>query len=466
MFGKALGTLIGVITIGLLTRYLGAEGYGQFTIIFSFLAIFAVLVDFGLTLTTVQMISEERDDHEEIFSNILSLRIASSIVFLSIAPFVSLLFPYDSVIRWGIAIGAIMYIFNSTTVMVIGIFQKHLVMSRAIIAELTNRIIILLGILLAPILGLSLLHIVGIFILGNGANLAINLYYARKFIAFKFTWNSKIIKEVLSRSWPLGIAIFFNLIYLRGDILFLSIWESVEQIGQYGAAYKVVDVMTAIPVMFMGLLLPILTNAWSKKDYKTFRTNMQNGFDFLSYTGIPFAFGTLALSVPVMVAIAGEEFVEGGKILMLFGPVVLMLFFSSLFGHAVIAVQKQREITWGYALIAIITIAGYVLYIPEYGIWAAAWWTLIAETLAVILTFFVVWKASKFIPSTISLIRALTASIIMYGAITFIELPNVFLQVSFGIIVYIIMIHLFGGPNIIQTIKLFIPEKSNSTNKI
>ena len=62
--GKMLAVIIGIVTVTLLTRFLGTSGYGQLTIILSYLSIFAVVVDFGLTLTTVQMISEKEADEK------------------------------------------------------------------------------------------------------------------------------------------------------------------------------------------------------------------------------------------------------------------------------------------------------------------------------------------------------------------------------------------------------------------
>jgi len=56
--GRVLGTFFGVITIALLTRSLGDTGYGELTTAMTFLQIFGVMDDFGLTLTLVQMISE------------------------------------------------------------------------------------------------------------------------------------------------------------------------------------------------------------------------------------------------------------------------------------------------------------------------------------------------------------------------------------------------------------------------
>ena len=56
--GRAVGTVLGLLTLGVMTRYLGTHGYGEFTTATTFLQFFGIIVDFGLSLTTVAMLSE------------------------------------------------------------------------------------------------------------------------------------------------------------------------------------------------------------------------------------------------------------------------------------------------------------------------------------------------------------------------------------------------------------------------
>ena len=53
--GKFAGNVLGILTIAIMTRALGRDGYGAFTTAISFLQFFGILVDFGLTLTMVRM---------------------------------------------------------------------------------------------------------------------------------------------------------------------------------------------------------------------------------------------------------------------------------------------------------------------------------------------------------------------------------------------------------------------------
>lgn len=45
--------------------------------------------------------------------------------------------------------------------------------------------------------------------------------------------------------------------YLKTDTLILSLIKSPEEVGLYGAAYRIIDVPTTLPYMFAGIILPI-----------------------------------------------------------------------------------------------------------------------------------------------------------------------------------------------------------------
>ncbi|RMD51172.1 hypothetical protein D6827_02705, partial [Candidatus Parcubacteria bacterium] len=120
--GKIINTIIGVATVAVIARILGAEGYGRLTIALTFLSVFAIIVDFGLTLTTTQMISEHKADEKTLLGNLFSLRIISAAVFLALAPIIAAFFPYEQIIIYAIAIGSLSFLFASTSQMLIGIY--------------------------------------------------------------------------------------------------------------------------------------------------------------------------------------------------------------------------------------------------------------------------------------------------------------------------------------------------------
>lgn len=460
VIGKIISTIFGVLTIAILARLLGPVGYGQLTLALGFLAIFATLVDFGLTLTTTQMISEFHHRQRQILSALVSLRAISALIFLSLAPIVALFFPYDSVVVIAIAIGSVSFFAASGAQVMQGVFQKNLDMLKPLLAEVFNRSTVLFGALALTLFPPNLLYVMWLFVLGNTIQLIYILLSAYKYINFKPTIDLQIWREIISRSWPIGASIFFNLIYLKGDIVFLSLYRDEIEIGLYGISYKIIEVLASIPVMYMGLILPILVASWSKNNKDKFNKMIQQAFDFFAITSLPIAFGSAILGTAIITFVVGPEFAPAGPVLYLLGPTLIFVFFGALYKHSIVGIGKQKPMTWGYLAVAIITVIGYLIHIPQYGMYGAAFWTLVSEALIALLTFIVVVRTTQYIPKLKTLSIALLSSIAM--SIVIITLPNnmhIILTVTLGALTYIITLAALGGPTYKDLWRLFSADK-------
>lgn len=456
--GKGLGTILSLITFVLLVRYLDTDGFGALTVALNYGAIFAILVDFGLTLTTAQMIAEPKADENRILGGVLTLRIVSAFLFLSIGAILVLTFPYSLEIKIAAMLSCVAFFFGSVASMFAGVFQKRLALRNAVVAETMNRIAVVLLVALLPVLGVSIVFASGIFVVGSIVQLLITLVAVLKFANITPTFDFAIWKIALIRSWPIGLSTALNLVYLKGDVFFMSLLGiSDHDIGLYGAAYKVVDVVTTIPVMFMGLMLPLLTHAWVGIDRASFREHLQRAFDGLALLGVPFAFGAVAVGTPLMILL-DSDLAEAGIILAILGPATTIVFFGSLFGHTIVAINKQRPMIWGYFITAVLSTIAYIIGITNYGMLAAAWVTLGSEMLIMTLTAVVVLATTKTRLSLRLLGSSLLASLVMYGVIVLLPLPHVLLTIAFGITVYGLVLPIFGGPSPRRLVRLVLPK--------
>ncbi len=413
MIGRVIGTLFGVLTIAVMTRALGADGYGQYTLAFTFLAVAGAIVDFGFTLTTTQMISEKHADESRIVSNAMTLRIISGIFFFGLAAIIGYLMPYEPIVKLTIAVGTFSFFFMTLSQMFMGVFQKHLSMWRPAVAEALSRGVILGIIIYLAMQGASVAHMMGAFAVGNGLMALINIGFARKLTRIRLLFESAMMKKFISRSWPIAISIFFNLLYLKGDIIFLSFYRSDAEIGLYGAAYKVLDVISVVPTMFMGLILPMLVGAWTQHKKQDFYKLLQQAFDLFGLLAFPILGGTLILAGPLMALVAGPEFLASGPYLIILMLANTIVFFGILFAHTIVALNKQKAILPAYFITAVIAIVLYLITIPRFGAFGAAWTTLISEILIATMTTAMVVRVSKFRPKFKNSIKYLLSTIAM-----------------------------------------------------
>ncbi|MEK7620426.1 MAG: flippase [Patescibacteria group bacterium] len=435
LMGKVLSVLLGLICVAIITRALGTSAFGEYTTAVTYLQIFGVVVDFGLTLTLIVMISKPGIDEERIVGNFFGLRLVTGFLMFSLAPLTVLALPWSSTIQTAVLVGALAYFLMGGASMLVGVFQRHESMWRAALAELLNRAVLLGLTALFALTSPGVVEMVFAMVIANAVWLILMVQFASPFVKIRarFEWSQWMF--ILTHSWPIAISIIFNLLYLKGDILFLAYFRDQAEVGLYGAAYRILDVMTVLPTMLMGLVLPSLVAMWSAGRVEEFRTRVARIFDAFALIVIPVVVGAQLTSTELMTLIAGDDFAAAGSILTWLILALVGVFLGTLYGHLVVAINKQKIMTWGYIVVAIISIIGYMIYIPVYGMWGAVGVTLVSEALIALITFCVVYRASGSLPNLSTLFKAVVASAVMYLALVKLDVP-VLIDLIVGGVVY------------------------------
>ncbi|PIY78894.1 MAG: hypothetical protein COY82_00050 [Parcubacteria group bacterium CG_4_10_14_0_8_um_filter_35_7] len=445
MTGKIMSTIFGLLSVALMTRYLGQTGFGGYTTIIAFLQFFGILVDMGLSLTVIQMISPEGAPVKKIMSNIFTLRFFSALIFLGLAPLIVLFFPYPPLIKLGVAITTISFFCISLHQVLVGVFQKNLRMDKVALAEVVGRIVLLASIFSAIILKTGLLGVMAAVVLGGVTNFLITYLFSLKYVKISFEFDFGLWKEIITRTWPIALSIAFNLVYLKADIIILSLYKSQAEVGIYGATYRVLEIIITFPIMFIGLILPLLTQSWAEKNLEKFKVIMQKSFDALIIITAPLVVGTLFLARPIMILIAGPQFAASGDVLKIIIFATGIIFIGSLFGHTIVAINKQRLMIWGYFATAVVGLICYLIFIPRYSYFGAAFSTVFTEALIGTICFWVVWRTTRFFPSLKVFGKSILASFVMAGFLYFLNEINLFLLIMIAVFSYFSILYLIKG---------------------
>lgn len=443
--GKVLGTLFGVLTIAIMTRYLGQVGFGQYSTIIAYLQLFAILVDLGLSTTVVRLISDPANDKKTIFNNLFTLRILTSLIFLGLAPLIVIFFPYDNLVKIGIAVATLSFFFSALTAVLIGLYQKEINMLTVTIGEVVGRIILLGLVAVFAYLNYGLLAIVAAVVLGSLINFLICYFSAFKYIKISPAFDWPIWEKIIATTWPIAISIAFNLVYFKADTIILSLTRSQSEVGLYSAPYRILEILINFIFLFIGIINPILTLRWAEKNYAKFQEIFQKVFDILLIITIPMVVGTMFIAKPLMVLIAGADFAASGIILKILILATAIIFINTIYGFTIIIIDKQKKMIPVYLFVAIFAVIGYLLTIPTYGVYGAAIFTVISELIILIFNFAISTKVLKFVPSLKITLKILGASLVMAGLLYLLSGQNVILQLILASGIYLIALYLFKG---------------------
>lgn len=448
VFGKAISTVIGVIVVSIMTRYLGQEGFGIYSTANAYFQVFAIMLDLGLNVMLVQMLGERAGD--EAFENraisaTFTFRILTALIILGIAPFIGLLLPDPLIFKWALFAIWGSFFFTALNQIVIGVQQRHLKMHVVAIGEVTGRLILLAGLLVARSMGWGLIPIVAIVSLGGFINFVINTWVAARYASFRWNWDPAFWRLLLSRAWPIGVSILFNLIYFKADTFILSRVRPYAEVGVYSAAYRVLEILTTLPFMYCGVLLPLLARAWIDKRPDRFQSLLKHSYVAMTMLAAPMVVGVFVLGTRVMMLVAGDDYAASGQILKILVLAVAIIFIGTVSSHTIVALDCQRRMLPIYIGTALITLAGYLFFIPQYGMWAAAWLTVISEAFVALGSSIISLRVSRTKIFWPPIIKCLVAAALMGLAITPLKNAWLPLPIFVGAFVYTALIVLSGA---------------------
>jgi len=442
---KALGLIIGVFTIALITRYLGQSGFGQYATALAWLQFTGILVDFGLYMVLLSELgkAQSTEQKKKITGNLLTLRILSAVIILILSIGIAWLTPYDNIIKLAITVLSGAFFFQLINQILTGIFQHHLAMHTGGLIEVIGKALGFVFILIAIDKDWGLIAIVAAMTLANLINTGLMWTLANRLTRLKFYFDLPYWRYIIKLAWPLAIGTIFNLFYFKADTLILSFFHSSVEVGIYAAPYRILEVLISLPPVFLGLTIPLISRQWQQNDKPAFTNSLQKSFDFFHLFMLPLLVGTLLLAKPIMVLIAGQDFVTSAPVLQILIVATTFIFYTQLLSYAIVAMAKQKY-TLKYIIIAsIIALAAYFIFIPAYSYMAAAIITVLVEG-SIMLAFYIFIKKQLTQKISWQIFRRSLLSALIMGVVILVLIPlPLLLIVVIAMVVYVLCLILF-----------------------
>ncbi|MFH1461172.1 MAG: oligosaccharide flippase family protein [Patescibacteria group bacterium] len=441
---RILGLALSLIVIGFITRYLGQEGFGYYSTILAFLYFFTVLADLGLYSICLREISRPQADQVKIASNAFTLRFMAGFFIFALAPLVIYFFPYPIEVKQGVLIGAVGFWLMSNQQVLVGVFQKYLRVDKVALAESLGRLFQLGLIILFIKQGLGFLFIVSAVAGGALINFLLVFWFSQKYIPISFQFDFNFWRRLLKESLPLALAIVFTMIYFKIDTIMLSLMKPAADVGIYNLAYKFLESLLFFPVMFVGLIMPLMSKyAFSAK--RKFQEITQRTLDILLIFIIPMIIGTIFLSRKIVVLIAGRDFILSAGVLNVLIVATGIIFLGVLFSNMIIALNKQKALIYIYGAGVIVNLGANLIAIPKYSYYGAAGTTLLTELLVTGLMLVVLYWSFKKIPSFKLIFKSFLAVLAMALLLFFLSDWSLFILIFLGSLAYFVFLYLMGG---------------------
>lgn len=385
IFTKIIGAGTTLIVTLLIARQFGTIGYGDFIKVTTYVSFFFLLADFGFNAAFLQR-------HKELhaFPALLGTRIIAGFCFVFIALSLLSFLPrgqdqgYTDIVRLGIIIFSPAIIFQALITTANAIFQKHLRYGFSLLSVAAGSIITLLALwLLLPRAGYA--GIIGpvVLLIGSIATAIAALAAVKKIEqSITVTFSPTHLTPLFFASLPLGLTLLFNVVYGHIDSVILTLTRGTSEVGIYGLAYKVFELILVVPTFFMNATYPLLLEA--KNNATRFRMILRSSLLFLGITSLAMVL-IVWIFAPVLTVIR-DDFSASVVPLRTLSLSLPFFFITSVVMWTLVALKKQTwlMIIYGGSMIGNILLNLWL--IPRYGYNAAAWVTVLSEGIVLLLS--------------------------------------------------------------------------------
>jgi O-antigen/teichoic acid export membrane protein len=448
-----LVNLRGLILIPILTKTLGAEGYGLWAQVIVTISLIPPLVTLNLHGAMVRFLAAERDRKEiqegfyssSVLIFFVSL-LASSILFIFSEPIAASLFGGATEVVKLIAIIIPFWNLDTTLFSLFTAFNQMKRYSIFRIAETFGEVGLVAYMVLSgfgiygALISLLIIRIVIILVMS---------VVVLKEIGVKIPDFSKL-KSYLSYGLPVVPSIIFSWIAASSDRYVIVYFWGIAPVGIYSAAYNISQAaiyMFLAPISFV--LVPTLCRLYDDKKMEEVKTHLRYSLKYFLMFAIPVAFGVSVLAKQLLTILATSEFVYTGSVVIPF--VALSMVFSgfcSIIGSIFMLVKKTKiyGLIWGMA--ALTNLSLNIVLVPYIGILGAAIATLISCAIASVITVRVAFRYLRFEIGLTFIIKSIVAAVIMaliLWQLNPIGAFNVLVSIGVGAVVYFVILVLLKG---------------------
>jgi len=310
--------MIGVVSLKILTDIFPADIYGQYVTLFEYIGFFAIVADFGLYTIAVSEMSKDHENRQEIFSNLLFLRLILIVVVLGLAVVITpnLLMYKDTLISQGIFLVSLMTGVTLLSGTLSAVLQFELQMQKAALAQLYSKVFYIIGVIYLWQMKVQAGVIESFDFLLN-LNLATSVIllfftwkYVAKYINFSLKFSKKYSLYLIKKALPYGLAIMLNKFYFKIDVLMIQAISGNFQAGIYAIPIKIMEILNLIPVFFMNSCLPFLSQSY-QKSLKNLENLVLGSFKFLYVTICPILICGYFLAYPLTSFLSSPQFLSG-----------------------------------------------------------------------------------------------------------------------------------------------------------
>ena len=372
-----------LLAFALVAAHLGPAGVGAYTFALAFYSLFAYVTNFGVRAIAMRDITQQPDRERELVTNLFYLRLLMGALGYGALVVVLALGGYSSVERQaGLVAGVLLVVLALESFQVI--LEVRLRMGWVSIAGVVQGVVLAGGTLAVAAAGGGVVAFLWVFVASNVANFAIVGTVALR-QSGRLHWRPRpvIWWSLAKAAVLLGLAQLCITLYYRLDLLILAAIKPEDDVGQYGAAYRVFETFVVVPSLAMTVLTPVIAaSVVAGRD--VLQRRYGHLLHLIAILSFPVAVAGLLTASRVFPAVPGfAEFGGAGDALAILSLAAPCIFFGTALSAVLVAGHQQGRLLGVSFAGLVLNVALNVALIPPFSYRGAAVATAVTELVVV-----------------------------------------------------------------------------------
>ena len=391
--GTMIGNFFGFALLIYLPNIIGVEKYGIYNFSISYNMYFTMLTDLGIGIYSIKYINNTKDVKDYI-NKVFSIKILLGVISLILSVLILYIlgvdgekFKFTLIVNISIIATAICidYFFNALNEM----------QYSALYTAFRNLIIFLLSIIWVKgegdLYNVAIIYTVALFI---SSALLLYIFKQKHFkinIVKVKTSDFKLIKATI----PLAISLIMIQINNNFDIIYLSMVKGDKAVGIYSAAYKIINFLIAILVVYFNSAYPTIARLYSED--KILLSQMINKFfRYGLIIVLPITVGGALVSEKLINFIYKIKYADASAVFTVLIFLMLIRFVASTYGAVLLMGSQAKNYTVTVIIGATLNIILNLILAPKFSYIGCSFATVISETIQIFLFYYFCKKEVKY----------------------------------------------------------------------
>lgn len=383
---SVFGIIYPLITFPYISRVLQTENVGKINFSNSVVSYFSLIASLGVTTYAVRECSKYREDKDklgETASQILSINIWSTLIaYFALIVTLLLARPLDNYRK--------LIIIQSSTILftTLGADWLNTAMEDFKFIAIRTMGMQVVSLLLMFIFVKRpedyLIYAIISVVATSGTNI-VNIFYRRRYCKTRFVFHIDWKKHLPS------ILLLFSLllsqtIYISSDTTILGLVKGDYQVGLYSTSVKIYNVVNTMIASVAWVVMPQLSLNFAKRDFIQVNNLLKYSLNFIIVLGLPCLVGLNVIGQEVIMLIAGESYLGAELSLRILTISLGCSFISGWIGNMMMLPAGKEKICLKSSIVsAVVNIILNFIFIPVWGLNAAAATTAVSEFLGIII---------------------------------------------------------------------------------